>query len=250
MASSADERRAVRNNAAWCDAVCRALGGDTAWEDGLWTQLSPSPPYYSNAITLNPDASVPQLRRIGAMLAGPLPRPWTVKDAYHTLDLGPLGFEVLFEARWITLEPGMTLRLGAAGSAWEPVTTDADLARWEHTWRGANPDADAATLPRLFQPALLVDPDIRFLWCSDDGRIVALAIANRSDDGSGPVVGISNIVLTGDDPMTQRRGAVAAVQAAFPGLPMVGYEQGDDLAAMETLGFRSLGPLRVWRSPS
>jgi hypothetical protein len=42
---------------------------------------------------------------------------------------------------------------------------------------------------------------------------------------------------------------VAAVQAAFPGLPMVGYERGQDLVTMLGLGFRSLGSLRVWLIP-
>gem|GEM_PF-6650955 len=62
--------------------------------------------------------------------------------------------------------------------------------------------------PRLFLPRLLDDPDIRFLAGRRDGDI--------------------------------------AVQAAYPGLPVVGYERGADLAAMRALGFRSLGSLRVW----
>jgi hypothetical protein len=33
---------------------------------------------------------------------------------------------------------------------------------------------------------------------------------------------------------------------AFPGLPIVGYEHGDELAAWCALGFEPLGPLRVW----
>ena len=33
---------------------------------------------------------------------------------------------------------------------------------------------------------------------------------------------------------------------AFPGLPLVGYEAGDDHAEMLELGFGALGPLRVW----
>jgi len=37
---------AVHNNAVWCDAVCQALGCDTAMIDGLWVNHSPSPPYY------------------------------------------------------------------------------------------------------------------------------------------------------------------------------------------------------------
>lgn len=51
--------------------------------------------------------------------------------------------------------------------------------------------------------------------------------------------GLSN--FTGDD----WSGAVAAVSAAFPGLPVVGYEHGDALSAALAWGAEPLGPLRV-----
>jgi hypothetical protein len=65
----------------------------------------------------------------------------------------------------------------------------------------------------------------------DDGGV----IANRSES----VVGLSN--LFGDWP-----AAVRSVAARHPGLPLVGYESGDDLAAAHRAGFLSTGPLRVW----
>ena len=129
------------------------------------------------------------------------------------------------------------------------MSRDADLVAWEEAWRARNPEVAAAGVARLFQPALLDDRDIRFLAGMHAGRIVAVVIANRSDDGTEPVVGISNIVLTAGDGETHRAGVIVAVRDAFPGLPMVGYERGDDLAAMQGLGFRPLGSLRVWLTP-
>jgi hypothetical protein len=41
-------------------------------------------------------------------------------------------------------------------------------------------------------------------------------------------------------------GVVRAVAALRPGLPIVGYESGKDLAAARRAGFTVLGPLRVW----
>jgi hypothetical protein len=61
------------------------------------------------------------------------------------------------------------------------------------------------------------------------------AIANRT----GPVVGVSN--LFGD-----WRAAADSIAGRYPGLPLVGYESGDDLAAARRAGFTSTGPLRVW----
>ena len=238
---------AVHNNAVWCDSVCRALGCDTAWVDGLWVNRSPAPPYYSNAVTTDPLAVVAQLGRVGQMLDSPLPRPWAIKDGFHVLDLAPLRFEILFEAEWLSL-PAEGQIAGAAlpGVRWSAVADDAGLAAWEGAWRGPNDGLDAANPRRLFRPTLLDDPDIRFLTGHEGDSVVAVVIANRSDDGSGPVVGMSNIVLGGSDPERYRPGAVAAVQRAFPGLPVVGYEHGEGLAAMLALGFRSLGALRVW----
>ena len=239
---------AVHNNAVWCDAVCRALGCETTRIDGLWVNRSPPPPYYPRAVTLEPAPVTEQVARLRTMLDLPIPRPWSVKDSFCQLDLAPLGFGVMFDAEWIGLSPDHVLPGSALeDTSWATVRRDAELAVWEHVWRdGGNADAVVSESARLFHPALLDDPDIRFLAGTRDCRTVAVAIANRSDDGTGPVVGISNVVLSGDEPEADRPGAVAAARRAFPGLPMVGYERGDDLIAMQALGFVSLGPLRVW----
>ena len=131
-----------------------------------------------------------------------------------------------------------------ADVAWAVVRRDADLLAWTRAWSSVDTNAAAASVPRIRR--LLDDPDIRFLTGTAEGRIVAVAIANRSDDGSGPAVGISNIALTAPDPEADRPGVLAAVRAEFPGLPMVSYDRGDDLVAMIALGFRTLGSLRVW----
>lgn len=218
------------------------------WIEGLWVNRSPAPSYYPSAVTLEPVRVTEQVARVRTMLDWPIPRPWSVKDSFGKLDLAPLGFEVLFEAKWIGLSPDHVLPGSAFEDAiWASVRHDTELVAWEQAWRGGGSgDAVRSESARLFQPALLDDPDIRVLSGTRDGRTVAVAIASRSDNGTGPVVGISNIVLSGDGPEADRFGAVAATRRAFPGLPMVGYERGVDLIAMGALGFRSLGPLRVW----
>lgn len=62
------------------------------------------------------------------------------------------------------------------------------------------------------------------------------AIAHRG----ATAVGLWN--FTGDD----WAGAVAGAAAAFPGLPIVGYEHGDELASALAYGAIPLGELRVW----
>jgi hypothetical protein len=65
---------------------------------------------------------------------------------------------------------------------------------------------------------------------------------------TGAVVGLSNLVATGDVDAAWDC-AVRSVAAHFPGRPMVGYERDDDLAAAHRAGFTSTGPLRVWMKP-
>jgi hypothetical protein len=240
---------AVFNNAVWCDAVCRALGCDTDFVDGMWINLSPSPPFYSNAITLTHDGSVAQLRHVERLAGVGLPSEWSVKDAFKTLELAPLGFRMLFEAHWLRLPADRTPdATETPGVRWVRLTTEPELAAWEAAWRSAPANAlpELSDPARIFVPELLDDPDVAFLAARRDDRIVAVVVGNRSDDGSGPVGGVSNIVLPAEDVAAHRRGAIAAVGAAFPDLPLVCYDRGADLAAMRVLGFEQLGPLRVW----
>jgi hypothetical protein len=238
---------AVFNNAVWCDAVCQALGCDTDFVDDLWINSGTSPPFYPNAISLTRDGSEAQARRIREMVQAGLPDGWTEKDAFETLNLAELGFRILFEAEWIGLPHGKELTIRPlAGVAWQPVASDAGLVEWEAVWRSAQTRTPGVTLSRVFMPDLLEDPDIVLLAAYRDGRIGAVVVANRSDDGSGPVAGISNLVLPEDDRAAHRAGAVAAVRSAYPELPLVGYEGGAELEAMVALGFEPLGSLRVW----
>jgi hypothetical protein len=242
---------AVFNNAVWCDAVCQALGCDTDFVDDLWINSGTSPPFYPNAISLSRAGSDAQVTRIGQMVRAGLPSGWTEKDSFSALDLAELGLAVLFEAEWLGLPAGRSL-FGAdrSGAAWKPVTTDADLAAWEAAWRTAHgKDLSAAGPARVFMPDLLDDPDIVLLAAHRQAETVGLVVANRSDDGSGPVVGLSNLVLPEDDRDAFRAGAVTAVMATFPDLSVVGYERGAELDAMVALGFERLGPLRVWTTP-
>jgi hypothetical protein len=55
-------------------------------------------------------------------------------------------------------------------------------------------------------PALLGDPDIVFLAAYRRGRIVEVVVGSRSDDGSSPVAGVSNLVLPAEGGEGYRNG--------------------------------------------
>jgi hypothetical protein len=239
---------AVFNSAVWCDAVARALGCDTEFRDGLWVNHSPSPPFYPNAATLTRDGSDTQLHGIRLLTDEELGAGWGVKDSYCTLKLAALGFDIALEAEWLGLPAGrIVFDTDAPHVEWQAVRSEAQLAAWEAAWRAdSRPTfADEFDSPRIFMPALLDDPDIVLLAAYRREQVVGAVAASRSDDGSGPVVGVSNLVLPPGDER-ERSGAMAAVRAAFPDVPIVSYDSGADLDAMKALGFESLGPLRVW----
>jgi hypothetical protein len=216
----------VHNNAAWCDAVCRAHGVPTSWQSDWWAAHRRSPRFYPDAITLRSGAAFGTVA--GSLEAG---RGSAIKDSWADLDLEPYGFTPLFDARWITLEPPTPDELGAAGRArWVVVGSAGELADW----------TAAAGAADTFPPALLDDPAIRFLAVRSAGRTVAGAVANLS----GRVVGVSN--LFGEDPWQELAGAVAA---CFPQRPLVGYEQAAGLERPLSLGFHPIGRLRVWHRP-
>ena len=73
-------------------------------------------------------------------------------------------------------------------------------------------------------------------------QIVAVAAANQTGD----VVGLSNVFAPAVEAAAVWADVVDYVGALFPGRPLVGYERGDDLALAEAVGFRAVGPLRVW----
>jgi hypothetical protein len=203
---------AVRNNIEWCEAMCRAHGIAGGADDDAWVWPVRTPPYYPDAVTLRPSASAAAL--LARIDAGP---GCSIKDSFATLDVP--GFEVIIEASWMYRPAGP-----ARGAEWSTVIAS-DLPEWERAW--GEPLG-------LFVPALLAEA--QFLAARSGGRIVAGAIVNRSGD----VVGISN-VFGGD-----RAGAVATATRLYPGLALVGYAAGNDLAAARRQGFDVIGPLRVW----
>lgn len=231
---------AVHNNAVWCDTICRAHGHAGEFLLGIWINRHAAPQFYPNAVTLAADPIDEQLAAIRSLMAADIPGAWAVKDSFAALDLAPLGFRGLFEATWLW-RSGEPLQIEAEPSdlRWSQIDSATELAAWETAWRGEPSDDPYA---RIFLPALLEDESIVILAAYGDERIIAGAIANRT----GQVVGLSNVFVSAQDAQRLRAGCVAAVQRHFPGLPLVGYESGDELAAFRALGFEELGPLRIW----
>ncbi|GGK65959.1 hypothetical protein Sme01_23690 [Sphaerisporangium melleum] len=263
-------REAVRNNAGWCDAVCRAHGMPGTFTETVWANPRRSPPLYPDAVTLSPDASAEEvLAAIDLVSAEP-----SVKDGYAQLDLSDAGFRVLFDAQWImrpaaiedkdavaaeNTEGAVMGSQAAAGHAvgkaraatggvvaesraatgdvvvWGTVGGAEELREWEGSLLG---EYDGV----LFPAALLGEPAVTLLAGRIEGDVVCGAALNTS----GRVVGVSNVFASGCDMDAAWAGAVAMAGALFPARPMVGYEHPGDLGPALAQGFTPIGPLRIW----
>ena len=74
---------AVRNNARWCDLVCRSHRIQTRFRPDLWATAQRAPQFYPDAITLRSPLAEEDV--LGAISPGPGA---SVKDSFATLDLG------------------------------------------------------------------------------------------------------------------------------------------------------------------
>ncbi|MFZ4508264.1 MAG: hypothetical protein ACOYON_11280 [Fimbriimonas sp.] len=218
-------REAARNNALWCDAVCRAHGQITEFTEDLWICLGTPPRFHSNATTLHQ----------GAQFAIESLRPKGFKDGFFDIDGTQLGYRELFRAHWIALRDPEPAPLSLT---WRRVSTDEELQTWEAGWAAGDPEA--AQHPRQFPPSLLKTPDHAFLGGYRDDQLVAGCILNQTV----PVVGLSNVFsLSEQNPWPD---LAQLGQGYFPGLPIVGYERGEDLEQATEAGFARIGELRVW----
>ncbi|MBO1330660.1 hypothetical protein [Streptomyces sp. VRA16 Mangrove soil] len=227
-------RTAARNNALWCAAMSGTHGVSGEVGDEAWTAPARTPLYYPDAVTLVPGADADALvARIDTAAPGA-----TVKDSFGDLDLTGAGFQILFEATWIHRPADAP---APAGTPSWTVVEDADSLRaWAEAWDDGDGAAD------LFGPRLLDEKQVFVIATHDGaGRITAGAVLNR-DAGA---VGVSNVFAHDAPADTAWRVALDAAHHLAPGLPVVGYEHGDDLAAALRHGCEPIGELRVWLRP-
>ena len=231
MAAASIVHAAARNNAEWCDELCRTHGINGRFDADSWTSPQRTPPFYPDAVTLV--AGVPPARLLAQIdgRAG-----CSVKDSFADLELVDEGFRVLFRGEWLLAEREDAPELP---SRWWVVETLEQLADWETAWA-------ASSSSDLFRSSLLTNPAIAVLARGDGKKIVAGAVVNRS----ATVIGVSNVFHTNGDLESVWRCAASAAQARWGPLPIVGYDSGAGLDAAHRAGFASVGELMVWVKPT
>lgn len=234
---------AALNNAVWCDAVCAAGGSVTEFNDGLWRSHRPGPPYFPSVVSLSPamglaavERALPQSGGVSVQVA--------VKDSFSDLDLSPIGFTKLFDACWIWREPGPA-ETRATQLTWRRIVSHGSLRAWEAGWWPEGPvDADHQW---IFRPAALLGrSDIAFL----SGHVGDELVAGAAVTQTGAFIGLTCSFFPPTQRVSLHQELLTVLDAWYPSRPVLGYESGDDLAESKALGFRELGPLRVWLGPA
>ncbi|HEV8244456.1 MAG TPA: hypothetical protein VGP93_01680 [Polyangiaceae bacterium] len=237
--------QAVQNNSKWCDAIGRAHDAPGEFHDAYWINRGKVPPYTSKLITLaGAEHAETQLAAIRSLISAEPEAHFSVKDAFQSLDLAPLGFAVLFEAMWICGAPASPVPVDPGEQLkWSVVRDSDELAEWELAWRGSPANLAVDGMPRVFPPSLLEEPGLHFLAGKRGATTVASGALNRTFD----VVGLSNVFsgMTGLGPLFP--GCVRLARDLYPGIALVGYERGEGLLAAEKAGFAAVRALTVWK---
>jgi hypothetical protein len=222
---------AARNNADWCASVCRSHGIPYRFGETVWRSACRPPPYYPDAVTLHPNAMpIDFLPEVDTSPG------YSIKDSFAAHDLTSHGFVELFTAQWIHRPAGLRAPATPALRT-QQVSTAVELRVWQTAWHGGDEPPD------VFRRALLDDPSVLVLALHQGEDIAGGVVLNHT---SG-LVGLSNLfAVDSSDVAAVWSSAITAAAVHYPGLPLVGYEHGDDLAYALASGFIALGPLRVW----
>lgn len=219
-------RRAVDASVGWHEDIFALHGIGSMLEDGLWSSIGRPPPLHSDAVSVEPGVTADQVisRLDGREHAG-------FKDSFAAIDASDAGMHILFSATWIHREPDRQPPGSGRRPGWSVVRSAEELARWT-----ARHDTEAVLLPGLLRRG-----HFSILARYVDGEIVAGAVARL---GVG-VVDLSNVYAVPGQSVDWTELA-AAVEARYPGRPMVGYESDDALRAAVAGGFEPVGDLRIW----
>ena len=222
---------AVLDNAAWCVAMWRAHGLEVHRGPGMVMCVGQPPAYYPNVVTTVSGVDDAAQKEILNGLAQGFGVPGiSIKDSFAQLDLSICGYGVLFTAKWLARAPGPILR---PKLDWRMVETTAELVAWESALRRTTSDGR----PTFVEP-LLADVSVGIFAGWENGQINTGVVLTPSD---AHVAGLSNI-------FGQQCEAVAIATSVFPDRTLVGYERGEELEGLKTLGFAETGDLAVWQS--
>jgi len=144
----------------------------------------------------------------------------SVKDSFSCLDLSAVGFQTLFDARWLHRRQS-TPSVAASALDWRRIGNEKGLATWERAWRGTDPNP-----LRIFRAELLEDQRASVL-AGFDGMDMIHAGGIAYNAGA---TGVTNIFGSYSEFLN-------ALVTLFAPAEIVCWERGRDLTLAVDLGF-------------
>ncbi len=109
------------------------------------------------------------------------------------------------------------------------------MVLWEEAWCHDNGPRD------IFLPELLYEGVVVLGRIKND-RVIAGGIVS---DGAR-VAGVTNVFTEVGHESETWSALAQCARASFPGLPLIGYERGEELTHALSSGFQTAGALQVW----
>jgi hypothetical protein len=163
---------AIANFVDHCQAIPTALGSPGTQTAALSVNQHALNIPYPNGITIgDSEHTDAQLCQIRQMLANSPPNTRTsVVDSYSTLDLTPLGFEVMFDTPWSYREPVQPAAGHVQTPTIETVNTPGQLVMFDRAAAVGFGQPDAGV---VYSTPLLQDPRYAFYFIRQSNEIVA-----------------------------------------------------------------------------
>ena len=229
---------AILNNNDLYEAVFSAQNMSFLRGRSICYCLEKTPPLYSNLVTVSekwqPDETL-------SLIVDNFKREnweqWSVKDSFAVLDLETFGFRRLFDANWFYLAAArFTPVSNRLGMSYKIVENEKVLTEWRRVW-----DSDERLGRKIFQPAMLDDPNVRFVAGEDGEKIVSGCLINKT----AGILGISNFFAPAQN-IEYWSDIIAFVHESIEFTDIVGYQRTDCLQKIQPLGFETTGDLTVW----
>jgi hypothetical protein len=215
---------AIRNNVIWCKKVSELHGGSHLTKSNVWGLTTKAPKFYPDVMTTNKAVTTQEVVEfIGNREI------LSVKDSFSNIDLSFWGFRILFEGEWIYHE-AVSVPFSHSND-WKIIQTEEEVVNW----------TTACGLEGIITVDLLGDPEVvtfgKGEFNAEKGFIV---------NQGGKAIGVSNVFSQNPNRHEHWTEIPQIVSTIFPRLPLVGYEHGEELKAALQMGWKSVGPLRVW----
>ncbi|MEH6629731.1 MAG: hypothetical protein V7776_02835 [Halopseudomonas aestusnigri] len=227
------QQLAIENNVSWCDLVFRTNDQETDFYPQYWINRGAPLPYYPDLITRAPSLSFQTYDAIKKLPVGSY-----IKDSFATLDLTTLGYDKLFKNTWLTWCPKSNEQIGSDHSpdnSIEVIKSPKHLTKWMTAW-----EPEGKTASQIFHPKLLLNSDIKFVAVTVEDKIIAGAVFNMGPVG---VLGISNVFGNKNNQLK----IISFTIRSYTEHTIVTYENDNEIATYQELGFVTTGALAVWQ---